>query len=239
MKKLLLIICCSLAGLAFSAEYTVQSIPNPITTDAHAYVSNPDGILKPETVRQINAELDSLKTKTGAEVAVVMVNSIGQAELNSFATELFTAWGIGKAKQDNGLLVLFVLNQRKVKFEVGYGLEGVLPDAICKRIQTQAMTPEFKKGNYDGGILAGIQYIQSYIRQEPVAKEVVKPIVWNEILPYAIGIYLLLILFTWVWISNAIQKVRKNPKLISNIARYKAIKNEKSGILSPAIFMVN
>ncbi|MEI8086578.1 MAG: TPM domain-containing protein [Paludibacter sp.] len=238
MKKLLLIICCSFAGLAFSAEYTVQSIPNPIMTDAHAYVSNPDGILKSETVQKINFVLDSLKMNTGAEVAVVMLNSIGQAELNSFATELFTAWGIGKAKQDNGLLVLFVLDQRKVKFEVGYGLEGVLPDAICKRIQTQVMTPEFKKGNYDGGMLAGIQYVQSYIRQEPVNKEVAVAIAWDEILPFAIAAYLLLILFTWVWISNAIQKVQRNPKLISNIARYKAIKNEKSGILSLVAIML-
>jgi uncharacterized protein len=238
MKKLFLIFLCSYASFAFAVEYTVQSIPNPITTDAHAYVSNPDGILKPETVQEINYMLDSLKAQTGAEVAVVLVNSIGQSELNSFATELFTTWGIGKAKQDNGLVVLFVLDQRKVKFEVGYGLEGVLPDAICKRIQTQAMTPEFKNGNYDAGMLAGMQYIQSYIRKEPVAAKVVTPIPWNEILPFAIALYLILTLFTWVWISNSIQKVRKNPKLVSNIARYKAIKNEKAGILSLVAIML-
>lgn len=238
MKKLLVIVFCSLASFVFSAEYTVQSIPNPITTDAHAYVSNPDGILKEETVQQINYMLDSLKAQTGAEVAVVMVNSIGQSELNSFATELFTTWGIGKAKQDNGLLVLIVLDQRNVKFEVGYGLEGVLPDAICKRIQTQAMTPEFKNGNYDAGMLAGIQYVQSYIQQEPVAAEVVTPIAWDEILPFAVGIYILLILLTWILISNSIQKTRKNTKLISNIGRYKAIKNEKSGILSLVAIML-
>ena len=238
MKNLVLIFFCSLASFAFSVEYTVQSIPNPITSNANDYVSNPDEILNVETEQQINSMLDSLKIKTGAEVAVVMVNSIGQSELNSFATELFTAWGIGKAKQDNGLLVLFVLDQRKVKFEVGYGLEGVLPDAICKRIQTQAMTPEFKKGNYDAGMLAGIQYVQSYILQEPVAAEVVTPLAWDQIIPYSIGLYLLLMLFTWIWINNAIQKVKKNPKLISNIARYKAIKNEKSGILSLVAIML-
>jgi len=238
MKKLLLIILCCFTSYAFSSEYNVHSITNPITSNAHAYVSNPDGIVKPETVEQINSMLDSLKVQTGAEVAVVIVNSIGQSEINTFATELFTTWGIGKAKQDNGLLVLFVLDQRKVKFEVGYGLEGVLPDAICSRIQNQAMTPEFKKGNYDAGMIAGIQYIQSYIRKEPVVAEVLTPIAWNEILPYAIALYLILTLFTWVWISNSIQKVRKNPKLISNIARYKAIKNEKAGILSLVALML-
>jgi len=232
MKKILLIIFCSFAGLTFAAEYTVQSIPNPITADAHAFVSNPDGILKMETVQQMNVILDSLKAQTGAEVAVVVVNSIGQADYNTFATELFSTWGIGKAKQDNGLLVLFILDQRKVKFEVGYGLEGVLPDAICKRIQYQEMTPEFKKGNYDAGMLAGVDRLARTIRKEPIAAEVVTPIAWNEIMPIAIAVYLLLVLFTWVWVSNSIQKIRKNTKFISNIARYKAIKSEKSGIIS-------
>ncbi len=232
MKKYIFILFCSLTSTSIAVEYTVKSIPNPITADAHAFVCNPDGILKMETVQELNISLDSLKSQTGAEVAVVAVNSIGQAELNTFATELFTTWGIGKAKQDNGLLVLFVLDQKKVKFETGYGLEGVLPDAICKRIQMQNMIPEFKNGNYDAGMLAGVQRIASSIRKEPVAQEVVTPIVWSEILPIALAIYLLLMLFTWIWIGNSIQKIRKNPKILSNLARYKAIKNEKSGIIS-------
>lgn len=231
-------IFCFFVGFVNAAEYTVQTIPNPITADAHAFVSNPDGILKAETVQQINVLLDSLKTQTGAEVAVVSVNSIGYADLNTFATELFTTWGIGKAKQDNGFLVLFVLDQKKVKFETGYGLEGVLPDAICKRIQIQTMIPEFKNGNYDAGMLSGIQRVASTIRKEPVVEEVVKPIAWNEILPIAIGVYILLALFTWVWLGNSIQKIKKNPKFVSNMARYKAIKSEKSGIMSLVALML-
>ena len=98
MKKLLLIVFCFFAGYTYAAEYTVETIPNPITTDAHAFVSNPDGILKMETVQQINILLDSLRAQTGAEVAVVAVNSIGQADHVVFANELFKLWGIGKAK---------------------------------------------------------------------------------------------------------------------------------------------
>jgi len=232
MKKILLFFFCSFACLAFATEYTVQTIPNPITNNANNFVSNPDGILKTETVQQINDMLNSLKAETSAEVAVVAINSIGQADYNAFATELFSTWGIGKAKQDNGLLVLFILDQRKVKFETGYGLEGVLPDAICKRIQMLSMIPEFKKGNYDAGMLAGVERLTSTIRKEPVVSEVVTPIPWNQIMPIAIAVYLLLILFTLVWVANSIQKVRKNTKLISNIARYKVIKSEKSGIIS-------
>ncbi len=232
MKKLILIVLCSLSGFAFATDYTVTSIPNPKTTNVHSFVSNPYGILKVETVQQINVYLDSLQTQTGAEVALVAVNSIGGNEIKPFATDLFKAWGIGKAKRDNGVLVLFVLGDKKVTFETGYGLEGILPDAICKRIQYQSMVPEFKKGNYDAGLLAGIQRIGSTIRKEPIAEAPKETIAWNQILPLAAGIYLLIAVFAWIWMANIIQSVRKDPKLKSNIARYKVLKSQKSGIIS-------
>ncbi|MFA6582356.1 MAG: TPM domain-containing protein [Paludibacter sp.] len=238
MKNLLIFFFCSIAGIAFATEYTVQTVPNPITTDAHAFVSNPDGILKLETVQQMNIMLDSLKAQTGAEVAVVAVNSIGNADINTFSTELFSTWGIGKAKQDNGLLVMFVMDQRKVKFETGYGLEGVLPDAICKRIQIQSMIPEFKNSNYDAGLLAGVQNIISIIKKEPVTIEEATPFPWNQVLPIAIGIYIILILITWFLVVNSIQKIRTDKKFQTNIARYKAIKSSKSGIMSLVAVML-
>jgi len=237
MKRLFLFIFCSLAGFTSAVEYTVESVPKPIATNAREFVSNPDGILKAETVQKMNEMIYALKTETSAEVAVVVVNSIGQADHVSFANQLFTAWKIGNAKQDNGLLILFVLDQRKIKFETGYGLEGVLPDAICKRIQYQSMTPEFKNGNYDAGMLAGLDRIISTIKKEPVQKQAATPIAWNEILPIAGGAYLLIILFTWIWVNSSIQKVKKDPKHKSNIARYKAIKNEKAGIMSIVALM--
>ena len=232
MKKFLLVLFSTVTISVFATEYTVTSIPNPITTDAHAFVSNPDGILRPETTQQMNTLLDSLRSQTGAEVAGVVVNSIGYEEIKPFATSLFKEWGIGKAKQDNGFLVLFVLDQKKVTFETGYGLEGVLPDAICKRIQNQNMIPEFKKGDYDAGLLSGVQRICSVIRKEPIPEVTVTPIAWNEILPIASAVYLILIVGAWFWLSNSIQKIRKNTKLVSNLARFKAIKSEKTAIIS-------
>ena len=232
MKKLIIFALLLLPLFAFGIEYTVQTVPNPKTT-YNGFVSNPNGILKTETFQQINIYLDSLEHQTGAAVAVVVLNSIGQAEIKPFATELFKLWGIGKAKKDNGLLVLFVLDQKKVTFETGYGLEGILPDAICKRIQYQSMIPEFKKGNYDAGMLAGIQRIGSIIRKEPVQAETPKSaIVWNEVLPIAIAFYILIALFTFIWVSNSIQTVKKDTRLTINIARYKAIKSQKSGIIT-------
>lgn len=238
MKKFLIITFCTLAVSSFAIEYTVKTVPNPITANANAYVSNPDGILKEEIVQQMNVYIDSLEAQTEAEVAVVAVNSIGYADIKTFANELFAEWGIGKAKQDNGLLVLFVMDQKKVTFEMGYGLEGVLPDAISKRIQTQTMIPEFKKGNFDAGIYAGLLRIGSTIRKEPIPEEVVTPIAWNQILPIAIAVYILLILFSLIWMGNSIKSIRKDPKLKTNIARYKVVKSQKSGIISLVSIML-
>lgn len=231
MKQFFVIIFVFLSGFLLAEEYTINTIPNPKTANKHAYVSNPDGILSQQTVSEINNLLDSLESKNSSEVAVVAINSIGNADIETFATELFGHWGVGKEKQDNGLLILFVLDQKKIRFETGYGLEGVLPDAICKRIQMEYMIPEFKNGNYDSGILAGVRKTISVVKNEPfdVVKET-KSVPWNEIIPYAIAIYLILSLLIWLWTLNRISQIRNNTKLQSNIARYKAIKAEKTGI---------
>ena len=128
------------------------------------------------------------------------------------------------------MLILFVLDQKKVTFETGYGLEGVLPDAICKRIQSRYMIPEFKNGNYDAGMLAGIGEVVSTVKGETFITKAEK-IAWNEILPLAAGVYLIIMLLSLVWIQNIIAKNRKNSNLSSKIARYKAIKSEKTGVL--------
>ena len=232
MKKILLITFCLISGVAFGIEYTVQSIPNPKTTNVHAFVSNPDGILKQETVQELNIELDSLESQTGAEVAVVAVNSIGQEDYLSFANQLFKQWKIGKAKRDNGLLILFVLDQKKVKIETGYGLEGVLPDAVCSRVRTQTMNPEFRLGNYDGGLASGVRELASVIRKEPAQRAVVAVIPWNQIIPIAIGVYIILILLAWVWLNNSVQKIKSNTKFQSNMERYKALKSEKAAVIT-------
>ena len=136
-------------GFTYAAEYTVETVPNMQKADARRFVSNPDGILGPQAESLINTRLDSLRQNTTAEIAVVAVESIGEQDLESFSNELFARWGIGQKENNNGVLVLFVLDQRKIRFEVGYGMEGILPDAVCKRIQSQYMLPAFRQGTRD------------------------------------------------------------------------------------------
>jgi len=230
MKQLHLLFFILLSLPALSASYTLDNIPNPKVTDSRTYVSNPDGIIQPSTVQQLNVLMDSLEKTTRTEVALVLVESIGNENIELFATDLFAKWGIGKAKEDNGLLVLFVLDQRKLRFEVGYGIEGLLPDAMCIRIQNQSMTPYFKKGDYDSGFLNGMQHVVSILKQENFVAEK-KSIPWGQILPIVAAIYLIMLAISFIWISSSVKKVRNNFLLKTNMSKYKALKSEKSGIL--------
>ncbi|MDR1585369.1 MAG: TPM domain-containing protein [Prevotellaceae bacterium] len=230
MRRILLLALAVFSVSAYASEYTVKTIPNPKIADADTYVSNPDGILKLSTLHQINTLLDSLEAQTGIEVAVVAVNSIGSEQLRLFATDLFKHWGVGKKGKDNGLLVLLVMDQRDITFETGYGLEGILPDAICTRIQTQAMLPEFKKGDYDAGMLAGIKRIVSIVKDEPQTATTTADRGWKELLPFTAAAYVLIALLSFLWVNQAVAKAKKDKRFTSNIARYSSLKRETSSI---------
>jgi uncharacterized protein len=244
MKRILhiLFLGCLLTTAAV-AQYEVATVPNPKTANANASVSNPDGILSIETVDSLNLQLYALERETSAEVAVVIVNSIGDNEIEDFATTLFNRWGIGKADKDNGVLVLFVLDQKAVRLEIGYGLEGVLPDAICKRIQTQAMMPEFKNERYDAGILAGLNMMIKFIKNEPVPDEMEtsEDIDWAAALFKALLFFVIVALFSRLWMSQKIDAIVKNEKYEDSISRCNAIKTHKNtalGCLSFCVFIL-
>jgi uncharacterized protein len=156
---------------SFGQSYTVDTVPNTKLQN-NSFVSNPDGLLTEGIEIQINQLLIGLEQQTTAQVSVVMLNSIGDAEITDFAQSLFETWKIGQADKDNGLLILYVQDQRTIRFHTGFGLEGVLPDAVCKRIQTQKMVPLFKEGNIDGGMLAGTEEVVRIISDPTYANEI-------------------------------------------------------------------
>ena len=156
---------------AFAKEYQVKDVPNVLLKDARQRVSDPEGLLSPLASDSVNRMLASLKSEDGAEVAVVMLPSIGDADLFNFAHELFRSWGIGNKKSNRGLLLLYVADIRRVRFTVGDGLEGTMTDAACKRIIDRTMIPYFKKGDTDGGVVAGISAACERIRGAGEAEE--------------------------------------------------------------------
>ncbi len=180
MKRLIgLMLFLLVATLSFATgeekQYTLQDVPNVRLNDARQYVSDPSHILSGSARDSINAVLGRLEASTGIETAVVMLPSIGEEDIFNFAHELFRQWGIGKKKSNNGLLILFVADQRKVRFTVGYGLEGTMTDAMSKRIQMQRMVPRFKAGDWDGGMVDGVraaaQVLDGSMQPEPTDDE--------------------------------------------------------------------
>ena len=156
---------------SLAKEYRVKDVPNVLLQDARQRVSDPEGLLSPVARDSVNRMLASLKGEDGAEVAVVMLPSIGDADLFDFAHELFRTWGIGGKKSNRGLLLLYVADIRRVRFTVGDGLEGTMTDAACKRIIERTMIPHFKKGDTDGGVVAGISAACERIRGAGEAEE--------------------------------------------------------------------
>jgi len=171
MKRFaLLLVHVAVSCFSLAQSYSVESVPNTKLIN-NSYVSNPDNLLSPTAVNDINLLLDSLERQTTAQVAVVMLNSVGDADVTDFAQSLFVRWKIGTEDKDNGLLILYVQDQRTVRFHTGFGLEGALPDAICKRIQTQTMVPFFKEGNTDAGIIAGVEEVIKILTNPSYAEE--------------------------------------------------------------------
>lgn len=158
-----ILFACLIAVTAWAAgdsvkEYkSVDDVPNVRLTDVRRYVSDPTSILSPAATDTINAILGRLEKSTGIETAVVMLPSIGENDIFDFSTSLFRKWGIGKKKSDNGLLILFVMDQHKVRFATGYGIEGTMTDAMSKRIQMQYMVPAFKRSDWNKGMVDGVR----------------------------------------------------------------------------------
>ena len=136
-------------------SYKVSTVPN-IKTKNNSYVTDPKHLLNDTTVANINAKLTKLENLTTDQIAIVVLPSIGDAVPKDFAVDLFARFKIGQKDRNNGLLILLVADQRRVEFETGYGLEAVLPDVVCKRIQTEHMVPYFKLNKYDLGLSEGI-----------------------------------------------------------------------------------
>ena len=164
MRKLTLFaaLLCSIS-LCFGRTYTVERVPNVQILDATRYTSNPDGILSQSAVEAIDRTCDSLHSASRAQIAVVAIEDIEGDDVFQFAFDLFSAWGVGGKSSDNGLGILLVTEKREIRFVTGYGLEGVLTDAMCKRIQQRYMVSHLSAGDYSTGIVEGVAAVARII----------------------------------------------------------------------------
>jgi uncharacterized protein len=127
------------------------------------------GLFSSTTVTTMETELEVLERETGAQVAVLTIPSLEGQPLDDYSMQVVDAWKLGTRERDNGVLILIARDDRKIRIEVGYGLEGVLPDVLCGRIIDNAMKPVFRKGDFSGGTQRAVELIAGLVRGDPEA----------------------------------------------------------------------
>jgi uncharacterized protein len=126
------------------------------------------GMLPGEQAQALESRLAAFENQTGHQIALVTIPSLEGDSLEDFSIRVAEAWRIGKKGFDNGAILLVVEKDRKLRIEVGYGLEGVLPDAIANRIIQEVIVPRFRQGDYSGGIEAGLNVVMRVTKGEPL-----------------------------------------------------------------------
>ncbi len=161
------------------------------------YVNDFASIIEDGVQSALEVKLSELEASTSHEVVVVTIPTLGGDYIENYAVKLFEEWGIGKANADNGVLLLVAVQEREVRIEVGYGLEGALVDSEVNTIIQERIIPAFKKGDYGQGVSLGVDGIIEATQGEVVPTTVpVEPVNWEEILFF--------IIFAFVWGVNIV-----------------------------------
>ncbi len=166
MTRLLrsLLLAAGLAGVSAgfaSAEIAVPYLSSRVVDLAE--------MISPAGEQALEAELAQLEKDKGAQVAVLTVPSLEGEPIESFALRVAEAWKLGQQKQDNGAILVIARADRQMRIEVGYGLEGAIPDVIAKRILSERLTPRFQAGDFDGGVAEAVSTLDGLVRGEPDA----------------------------------------------------------------------
>jgi len=183
-------------------------VPNPRTGHG-GWVSDPAHHLSAATIATIDSTAADLERSTSAEIAVVVIDSLDGLEPGDAALRLHRMWGVGKSNRDNGIVLLWSPRLRKIFVSVGYGLEGVLPDARAGRIQDDAMLPAFRRNDFDGGMIAGVNALAAAAREETYSglqrQQSARPaigsqrrkdlVAWSSIVGFVIGLPALIVGF--------------------------------------------
>ena len=156
MRRILLfLMLCFCFSQAKIADHLVQ--PNGMAVIDEA------GILRANTISALNELLIKFDENSTNQISVVTLKSLGGYEIEEFANEQARFLALGQKEYDNGILLLVAPNERKVRIEVGYGLEGVLTDGIAKRIIDYKILPHFRAGDYESGVVSGVLSILDFI----------------------------------------------------------------------------
>ena len=124
--------------------------------------------LPTDLTAELEQRLASFEAKKGSQLVVLIVPTTQPETIEQYSIRVVESWKLGRKGVDDGVLLLIAKNDRTLRIEVGYGLEGTLPDAMAKRIIEEIIAPEFRQGNFAGGIVAGVERILNAIDGEPL-----------------------------------------------------------------------
>jgi uncharacterized protein len=191
-RALFVIVFAFLAALAFAA---------PTYPELTGRVVDQAGVLQASTKAGLVSKLRDLEDKSGIQLVVATIKSLEGYDVETYANGLFRYWRLGEAKKNNGVLFLVAPSERKMRIEVGYGLEGVLTDALSKVILATAVAPKFKAGDYNAGVERGVDGVVEILsgdKSEWAKKIPPPPSFFEEMLPL-----LLFALFVFIFIMMA------------------------------------
>jgi uncharacterized protein len=166
-----LIIACLLIGAAWSVPVSAA----PEFPKLTGRVVDRADMLSVQTERQLTALSAAHEQATGNQVVVATLPDLQGYPIEQFGYQLGRTWGIGQKDENNGVLLLIAKAERKIRIEVGYGLEGTLTDAISSNIIATVITPRFKRAQFDAGVLDGTTAIIAALGGEYAVKEVARP----------------------------------------------------------------
>jgi uncharacterized protein len=159
VKKLLSALSVLLALAAFAAE-VIPPAPK-------LYFNDYAGVTSSTTAERLNQTLDDFERATSSQVVVAVFKKMeSDSSIEDYTVRVAQSWKVGQKDKDNGAVLFVFVQDRKMFLQVGYGLEGALPDAICKRIIEDEIKPHFKTGDYNGGLTAGVNAIIAATRGE-------------------------------------------------------------------------
>lgn len=153
------------AGLCLASLFAAGDVAVPALT---ARVNDLTGTLSGGAVSRIESELEAFESSKGIQITVLIVPTTQPEEIEQYSIRVADQWKIGRKGVDDGAILLVAKNDRRVRIEVGRGLEGALSDAISNRIIDETVTPHFKQGDFDGGVEAGVKQIMSVVNGEPL-----------------------------------------------------------------------
>jgi uncharacterized protein len=158
MKKIFLF---SLLSLLFTFGFA-QDFPEKPNTLVNDYAN----VLSADQKQQLETKLVAFNDSSSTQIAIAILKSVGDYDINEYAVELGRKWGVGQSGKNNGIMIVVAVGDRKISIQTGYGLEGALPDIYAKRIIDNDIKPNFRAGNYYAGLDEGTSSIIKYTRGE-------------------------------------------------------------------------